>query len=784
MPTAALTQPPPPPSPRPLAPWQCALYALAFTALAVLLRKILDPLMGDTLPLVTLFGAIALAEWVGGYTCALLVIVLGYIACAYLFMVPRGTLGLSQVVNQVGLAAYLFTCGMIILFGEGMRWAERRARAAERVAHARSEALRVTLTSIGDAVITTDTAGAITFLNPVAERLTGWTLDAAVGEPLARIFRIVNEHTRAAVDNPVAKVIEHGEAFGLANHTVLIRRDGSECPIEDSAAPIRDADGAIVGVVMVFHDVTERRASQNAVTESETRFRRSVTQSPIPMILHWEDGAIVEMSEGWTRFSGYSLADMPTIEDWTRLAYGERHEKVKKVIERLFALDATEHTGEYQIRAKDGSLRIWDFYTTPIGASGPAQQRMLLSTAVDITERKHVESVLQETDQRKDEFLATLAHELRNPLAPLRTGLELLKLAPGQTRVDELRAMLQRQVDQLVRLVDDLLDISRISFDKIELRKEFGDLRSAVKTALEATRPMLEDKGIALEVDLPAEPLQLRADSARIAQVLVNLLSNAAKFTARGGRVQLSVARVDSEALITVRDNGVGIAREDLKRLFRMFSQVHSLEGEPQKGLGIGLALAKRLTELHGGCIEAHSDGISHGSTFIVRLPIVVPTGTAAVSPALVPDGHAAKLKILIVDDNEDAAASLAELLRLHGHSTRVVHDGFGAIQAAESYLPQVVLLDLGLPRMSGYEVAQHLRNQPWGADLLLVAVTGWGLQTHRQQSQEAGFDHHLIKPVDWAALEKLLAQCGNQSAAQHDPGAPNRTRPPAASLG
>jgi len=571
---------------------------------------------------------IALAEWVGGYTCALLVIVLGYIACAYLFMVPRGTLGLSQVVNQVGLAAYLFTCGMIILFGEGMRWAERRARAAERVAHARSEALRVTLTSIGDAVITTDTAGAITFLNPVAERLTGWTLDAAVGEPLARIFRIVNEHTRAAVDNPVAKVIEHGEAFGLANHTVLIRRDGSESPIEDSAAPIRDADGAIVGVVMVFHDVTERRASQNAVTESETRFRRSVTQSPIPMILHWEDGAIVEMSEGWTRFSGYSLADMPTIEDWTRLAYGERHEKVKKVIERLFALDATEHTGEYLIRAKDGSLRIWDFYTTPIGASGPAQQRMLLSTAVDITERKHVESVLQETDQRKDEFLATLAHELRNPLAPLRTGLELLKLAPGQTRVDELRAMLQRQVDQLVRLVDDLLDISRISFDKIELRKEFGDLRSAVKTALEATRPMLEDKGIALEVDLPAEPLQLRADSARIAQVLVNLLSNAAKFTARGGRVQLSVARVDSEALITVRDNGVGIAREDLKRLFRMFSQVHSLEGEPQKGLGIGLALAKRLTELHGGCIEAHSDGISHGSTFIVRNGLIDDSGT------------------------------------------------------------------------------------------------------------------------------------------------------------
>jgi CheY-like chemotaxis protein len=319
---------------------------------------------------------------------------------------------------------------------------------------------------------------------------------------------------------------------------------------------------------------------------------------------------------------------------------------------------------------------------------------------------------------------------------------------------------MERQLGQLVRLVDDLLDISRITRGRIQLRKERVELAAAVQSSLEECRPLIEAQSHELTVTLPTDPISLEADPTRLAQVISNLLNNAAKYTEKGGHIWLTAERQGNEAVVSVRDTGIGIAAEHLPRLFEMFSQAAPALERSQGGLGIGLALVRGLVELHGGRVEARSAGLGKGSEFIVRLPVVDGSVRHEPQPPQEGDGVAngRKRRILLVDDNRDAADSLAVLLRMMGHEARSAYDGVEAVQAAATFRPEVVLLDIGLPKMNGYEAARHIRQQPWGKGMALVALTGWGQEQDKRRALEAGFDHHLTKPVDPVALSKLLA--------------------------
>ncbi|MFN2572284.1 MAG: ATP-binding protein [Gemmatimonadales bacterium] len=365
---------------------------------------------------------------------------------------------------------------------------------------------------------------------------------------------------------------------------------------------------------------------------------------------------------------------------------------------------------------------------------------------------------IEEADRRKDEFLATLGHELRGPLAPLRNTLEIMKRVGGQgTLQEQARETMARQLGQLVRLVDDLIDVSRITHDKIELRREPVELSAILHQALEACQPLAAKGNIRVRVYVPPDPILLYADPVRLVQVFGNLLNNAYKYTDTSGQVWVGAECVDNEAIVTVRDTGVGIPRDQLERIFELFTQIDvPLERAPG-GLGIGLTLVKRLVEMHGGSVTAQSEGLGRGSEFVVRLPLVTERGVG--EPAA-PRGQAVRVnrRILVVDDNADAASTLAALLAMTGNETHTAHDGEEAVRAAERLRPDVVLLDIGLPKLNGLDVCRRIRQQPWGREMMVVAVTGLGQEADRRKSAEAGFDSHLVKPVDYDSLLTLLA--------------------------
>ena len=617
---------------------------------------------------------------------------------------------------------------------------------------AERERLRITLASIGDAVISTDAEGRVTYLNGVAEGLTGWTQAEAVGRPLPEIFHIVNEQTRQPAENPALQALREGVIVGLANHTVLIARDGTERPIDDSAAPMLDGSGSPVGTVLVFRDVTERRQAE----EAQARLATIVESSHDAIISKTLDSVIRTWNAGAERLFGYK-AEEAIGRSILLIIPPDRLDEEKMILARLARGERIEHYETVRV-AKDGRQLDISLTISPIR---DAEGNIIGASKIarDVTERRRAMEALREADRRKDEFIALLAHELRNPLAPLRNGLQVMRLAAGDAyAIAKARDMMDRQLSHMVRLIDDLLDVSRISLNKMELRRSRVLLADVVSSAVETARPALEAAGHKLTVSLPPEPVPLDADLTRLAQVFGNLLNNSCKYTRPKGTVSLSAKRVGDEVVVTVKDNGAGIPQDKLDSIFDMFMQVDRTSERSQGGLGIGLTLVKRLTEMHGGSIEARSAGEGQGSEFIVRMPVLNrPAIQGGPGPDMESDLQLQR-RILIVDDNRDSADSLAMLMEITGNKTYLAHDGVEAVEAVEKYRPEVMLLDIGLPRLDGYEVCRRVREQPWGKDIIVIALTGWGQEDDRRKSEEAGFNGHLVKPVDYDKLLELLS--------------------------
>lgn len=885
--------------------------------------------------------------------------------------------------------------------------------------HFQPEWSRVTLASISDAVITTDTTGTVTFLNPVAESLTGWTQREAVGIPLEKVFKLIHPETRKTVESPTVRALREGVNVGLTNHTLLIAKDGTELPIgpiDESAAPIRNDKGELAGVVLVFRDtselcrqeravqvalayaekiistlrepfvvldthlriksanrsfyqnfhvekeetegrfiydlgngqwniprlrtlldevlsnhhpvhdfdvehdfptigkkimllnaqriesldghsdlillaiedITDRKQVVAALRQSEQRQRSLLDSIPQKLFTAKPNGDVDYFNPQWTEFTGLPFEQIKGW-GWKQFIYPEDLAETVRVWQH--SIDTGERfdfehrfrraDGEYrwhisralpmrdelgrivmwvgsntdvhdiklvemalkdsEIRyrrlfetAKDGILildtesgRITDanpFMSDLLGYSHehflgkelweiglfsdksaneaavrtlqdkgyiryehlPLETNRGLRVEVevvanayredhhkviqcnirDITERSRLEKQMQEQavaladlDRRKDEFLAMLSHELRNPLAPISNAVHLLRLRKNEEPLQQkARIIIERQLAQLTHLVDDLMEVSRITTGRVQLRLDRVIVSGIVERAVETARPLIDQRRHELTVSLPPQPIWLNADASRLEQVVVNLLTNAAKYTDEGGQIWLTVQEDGTDCVVSVRDTGVGIAPELLPRVFDLFTQAERSLDRSQGGLGIGLALVKRLAELHGGKVAVAS-AVGQGSEFVVRLPMMLtaePHSPSSPTEKTKPTGPS--LRVLVVDDNVDSADSVAMLLEESGHEVRMAHDGPTALEAALEYRPNVVLLDLGLPGLNGFEVAKRLRQKPGFQNVVLVAMTGYGQEADRERSFDAGFNHHLVKPADFGKVQAILA--------------------------
>ena len=551
--------------------------------------------------------------------------------------------------------------------------------------------------------------------------------------------------------------------------------------------------GAVRQLIGVATEITDRKRAETELREREHFLERIFEVMPgILKIVDMNDNRCVFVNSNIVSVLGYSPDEI--LQMGADILQILMHPDDQTHYYHHFSRIATFEPGmiakfEYRMRHKDGEWRWLETRDTVFlrDDNGVANQYIGLSS--EITDRKRAEEELQRlaaelsnADQRKDEFLATLAHELRNPLAPIRNGLQILRLSnDDKEKVEEIHTMMERQLAQMVHLVDDLLDVSRISRGKLELRKQLIELSSVINNAVETSRPLIEASGHQLTVILPLEPIFVDADATRLGQVFSNILNNAAKYSEPGGRIELVVsvasrlASAESEAMklaihqsplatpfvvVSVKDTGVGIPPDMLPKIFEMFTQVDRSLEKAQGGLGIGLSLVKRLVEMHGGNVVAHSDGHGTGSEFVVRLPIV--SSNVHENKLRIDEVQTAsssgKRRILVADDNQDAAKTLAMLLKIMGNEVHTANDGLQAVEMADVFQPQVILLDIGMPKLNGYEACRRIRERPWGKKVILIALTGWGQDDDRRRSLEAGFDHHLVKPVDPATLRKLLS--------------------------
>ncbi|WP_338762879.1 PAS domain-containing protein [Massilia sp. METH4] len=611
-------------------------------------------------------------------------------------------------------------------------------------------------------VVEMDVMGNIVFVNRKYRDMLGYEGDELIGR---NVVEVTAPGSLEATLDAMSRLLHDGVGVVIDKH--YRRRDGTLMPATSSVNALRDQNGKIHGLVAIVLDTTERERVAQELRASEERYRT--------LFESMDQGfCIIEMIAGPDgRYADYRFLEMNRMfEEHTGLK-GAAGCTAKQLVPGLdeFWVDTygqVARTGKpVRFESEAAAMQRWfDVYATPSGGPGSGRVALLFT---DITARKAADEHLRrlaadlsEADRHKTEFLATLAHELRNPLAPIRSGLGVMRLSNDSgPAVRKVREMMERQVEHMVHLIDDLLDVARISGGKLKLKKTRADLRQVLAGAVETSLPAIEAGRHALTVDMAEEPLEAEVDVVRIAQVVANLLNNAAKYTPPGGAIRLSAVRDGGMAVITVADSGVGLAPESIGKLFEMFSQIGRNLDLAQGGLGIGLSLVRRLVEKHGGQVSASSAGIGAGSQFVVRLPLLGGAGTAAPAEDVPADGampDASTLNVLVVDDNVDAATALAMLLELDGHAVRIAHGGLAAMETVRGFTPDIAFLDIGMPGMNGYETARAMRALPRLAGIRLVALTGWGTETDRGRSSEAGFDHHLTKPAQIAEVRAILA--------------------------
>jgi hypothetical protein len=544
-----------------------------------------------------------------------------------------------------------------------------------------------------------------------------------------------------------------------------VRKDGSRFWANVIITALRDDDGHLLGFSKITRDLSARRAEEEALRQSEERFRLLVDGVMDYAIFMLDpDGVISSWNYGAQRIKGYTRAEV--LGKHFSIFYADEDIQSGKPWEELTTARKTGRAEDEGWRLRKNGEKFWARVVVSALYDGDGRLRGFAKVTQDLSQREHARE-LEKTAQRVNEFIAMLAHELRNPLAPIRSALQVMERLPATDPAQAaMRATIDRQSAQLTRIVDDMLDIARITRGTLKVERRVVDVAEIVERAVETAKPALEHAKHQLSVELPGGRIAVEGDLTRLIQVLANLLTNAARFTASGGKIRVSARKEGGEVVLSVRDNGRGIPAESLDSIFGMFVQgkepVHRVGG----GLGIGLALARRITELHGGTVSARSEGEGKGSEFTVRLPLVSQDAAGSLAkpaPVLAAADSFPLRRILIVDDNADAADALEALLRSLGHDTMVAYDGVQALHLAEGFRPDIVLLDIGLPGLSGYEVARRLRAMGGPKPKKIIAITGWGQEGDRTLSREAGFDVHLVKPVDEAELRGILETNGHE---------------------
>ncbi|MDQ4122148.1 MAG: PAS domain S-box protein [Acidobacteriota bacterium] len=614
------------------------------------------------------------------------------------------------------------------------------------------ERFRSIVTQVTAGIAEVDLTGRFNFVNDRYAEIVGYSPKELLG---GMRMQDITHPDDLKINYPLfEKCITEGKPFVIEKR--YIRKDGTEIWVNNSVSPELDEDGKTRYVTSVTIDITERRKTEEALRESEERLGAMFEQASVGIVQVTLDGQLVMPNAGFCKIIDYNEDEVCSL-NMRDICHPEDYEKEVELTRQLFAGEIPDFTIEKRYIRKDGSV-IWGQKTTTLIRRGTEEPLYALAIVEDISERKRTQEALREGDRRKDEFLATLAHELRNPLAPIRTAIEIMRRGEDKLKGQHAREIIERQTGLLIHLVDDLLDISRITQGKINLRKECIDIADSIKAAIETVNPFVESQRHSLDVRLPDDAVFVEADRNRLTQIVFNLLHNSAKYTEPGGHILLIAAREADEAVIRVRDNGIGIQFEMLPAIFDMFAQTAVGEKRAQGGLGIGLSLVKKLVEMHGGTVEAHSEGEGKGSEFIVRLPLAAQQKPERKKEKQVFKKAADTEKprrILVVDDNADAANMLEVFLSMESHEVATAYNGRDALEKAAELKPDTAILDIGLPDMNGFELAKLLRAE--FPEACLIALSGWGQDEDRRRSNEAGFNHHLVKPVDVEELKKIL---------------------------
>jgi PAS domain S-box-containing protein len=743
------------------------VLAVLVTGLAAVLRAALQPILGDHYPLGTFYAAVAVIGWFWGVKPAALAAVLGYWVGDFVFLRANPV---EPNLPTLELQVYAIICAAVIALVYRVYERQRRldqaliahasAHKAQQQAAAELEFSEKRYRALSEAfdfgMWSADTAGRLTFVSPRFLEFLGVPLDPA------------NEHWWSGIEAPPHEIREakirwehckkSGEPWNL--EYPVRGRDGLVRRVWTLGVPLRGPDGMVSSWAGLNLDVTERYDAARARDQAWQRLEVVTNTMSVGVAQCNRDLEYTWMNPAYARGIGVNPEQI--------------EQTVGRKIEDVLGLEGVERFRPYFLRALDGETVDYEGQLgtgvepsrwvhasfIPIWNGAPLPNGWVVVVS-DLTQWRALEEQLRDANRRKDEFLATLAHELRNPLAPIRYATQLMKPGSPIEVAADARRIIDRQLAHMAQLLDDLLDVSRITRGVLEIRRERMDLRSAVRHAVDASRALAESAEQTLRIELPDHPLLVEGDETRLIQVVGNLINNAIKFSDAGGTIVVS-AEIDAATIVTrVRDRGRGISQELLPRVFDMFVQ-----GEPnargQSGLGIGLALAKQMIDLHGGRIEAHSDGPHRGSEFQFMLPQV--DELPAMHNAPVAGGKltvlgADRMRVLIVDDNVDAADTLSEFLKLAGYQTRVAYDGRTATEMAELLEPDVVVLDIGLPHLSGHEVAVHLRSLPRGRKMRLIALTGWGQEEDKRRSWKSGFNEHLTKPVDPDVLLQRIIQ-------------------------